>query len=75
MCFFLLALGSCQDNDGPDGDCLGKATHNPCYDVFDPVCGCDGKTYGNSCEAQSAGVKKYTRGTCNNQIGHKPIAR
>ena len=27
-------------------------------------CGCDGKTYNNTCVAQNAGIKKWTRGPC-----------
>ena len=36
-----------------------------CFAVYDPVCGCDGVTYGNSCEAIfSGGVTSYVAGEC-----------
>ncbi len=40
-------------------------TGNPCGAVFDPVCGCDGMTYGNACEAMEAGVTTFISGECN----------
>ena len=57
--------------DYPDSSCgiadeLGVCTAKPqaCNDVFQPVCGCDGVTYGNACEANASGMAVASSGPC-----------
>jgi len=48
------------------GDQYGTCRARPevCTDDFNPVCGCDAKTYGNTCEAAAAGVSTAYVGAC-----------
>ena len=50
------------------GDCEGEGICQPrpeaCIMIAAPVCGCNGKTYGNECVAESAGVNVNFDGMC-----------
>ncbi len=58
----------CNFTDGSCGaaDQLGICEVIPevCTDEVDPVCGCDGETYSNACEAAAAGVSVVSEGEC-----------
>ncbi len=43
---------------------VNKDASSPCPDLYDPICGCDNKNYSNPCQAKKAGIKKWTKGTC-----------
>lgn len=63
--FILITFWSCRAVE--QSSCIDESKINPdamCIAQYDPVCGCDARTYGNACEAENAGVISFKKGAC-----------
>ena len=64
---FLIFISMCEkEND--ESSCLKEpiSLDLACIEIYEPVCGCDGFTYSNTCYATISGVLSWTEGECSN---------
>ena len=64
----LIVVISCSKDKENNQKCIDESlidVTSACIEIYDPVCGCNGITYPNSCYATTFnGVKSFTKGAC-----------
>ena len=67
--FLSIFITSCSSEVKIEDSCIDESIieeFGVCIEIYQPVCGCDGITYPNSCYAATFnGVTSYINGACN----------
>ncbi len=64
----LLVLGMLFLDSCAAKKCVEKEPNDcVCTMQYDPVCGCNNKTYSNACDAECHGIMDYKPGPCEKQ--------
>tara|TARA_B100000003_G_scaffold200073_1_gene206553 strand:- start:168 stop:404 length:237 start_codon:yes stop_codon:yes gene_type:complete len=68
--FIYISLVSCGDDEEILGDCVvAPNLDRVCTEEYQPVCGCDGTVYANSCEAEREGILMWK--STNKDVGEE----
>jgi len=70
--FCQLDPGVCNNKSAIQRGTCSKIPSIACMEIWQPVCGCDGNTYGNECKARASGVSASREGECGRGSGAQP---